>query len=179
MINNLNSDQIEKTIINYFDYISQLQKKIRKINMKIKEEEQELSKNQKEEQEYLEMLVSDCTGKGSYRDSIMLPIDLKSQVLNCKDEKQKMIIQEKYNLAYEYAKKLETRYKILMNTEPQRLNKIKKSKKDIKKYKKGLGKLKKEYHYNMGKIKTLDKKLKTIKDDDNKQLTYTNVNKNE
>lgn len=179
MINKLNPDQIEKSIISYFDYISQLHGKIRELKYKIKFEEELLNKNRKEEKEYLDMLHSDCTGKGSYHDSIMLPLEIKNQFdknHNLSQEEQKKL-KENYDLTIEYAKKLEQRYQLLRTTERKRINQIKKSKNNLKKYKIKLNKLKKEYNNNMSRIKKMDSKLNKIKKNNIHQLIYENNNK--
>ena len=172
IMNKLNSDKIEKLIINYFDYISQLQKKVRQLNHKKNQEQLILDSLQSDEKEFLDMLTSDCTGKGEYHSSIMLPVELKIQLEKgdnlSKEERENL--EKKYNLTLEYAKKMEQRYNELRDTEDQRLIKIKKCKNNIKNYDIELKKAKKEYSINMSRIKKLDSKLNAIKKADSKEL---------
>ena len=178
-MNKMSSDKIEKSIIDYFEYISNLQKKIRQLKRSIRQEQQILEKNKAVEKYYLNMLVSDCTGKGAFHDCIMLPVEIKSQIESSKnlspEEKEKLNI--KYESALEYAKTLQQRYLQLQATEKQRLEQIKKSKSNIKKYSNDLKKKNKEHEEKMNKIKMMEKELEKIKPDQSKSLSLKNENK--
>ena len=168
-----NADRIEKLIINYFEYIAKLQKEMRRLKHKINQEKLTLEDLQKEEKEFSDMLVSDCTGKGEYHDSIMLPTEILYQMNSSKlsnEDKEKL--KEKYDLVLDYAKRLEQRYNQLAKTANQRAKQIKNCKDNIKSDKLKLKKVEKEYNSNMGRIKKLDSKLTSIKKVDSKELNY-------
>lgn len=177
-MNRLNSEKIEKLIINYFEYIGQLRSRKRTIKHKIDQEQSTLKRLQKDEKEFLDMLVSDCTGKGEYHDCIMLPVDIKMQLdkSNHLSKEEADALKEKYELTLAYAKRLEQRFIELRDSEGQRMNQIKKSKKNIKKYEIEFKKIEKEYKKNMSTIKKLDYELTSIKQDDSKVLQYNSKN---
>ena len=160
MKHNINADQIEKLRVTYFNQINDINVKIRMLKKRIKEENEKLDKQQDLEKEYQEMLYSECTGKGNYYDAIMLPSDIKQEMLDIKDKTEERLKQDEklLQLAEECAKSLENRYKQLSETQIERLKTIKESKNTLKKYKTALKNYEKKHETNLTKVKKLDKK---------------------
>ena len=158
-----NVDKIENLIIEYFNYINKLRKKIGALNNKIKSDSELLDTEKRIENQYIEMLKSDCLGKGDYHDLIMLPNNIKTEVdTNSKlSEEEKKDLLKKYKVSLENAKKLEEFYNRLQSDEPNRIKRIKKYKSNLRKYKTEVKRHKKDYKCNMIKIKKLDNKINT------------------
>jgi len=169
-----NSDQIEKLIINYFDYIALLHNKIRVLNKKIRGEQEILSKYNLEEKEYFDMLVSDCTGKGDYRNALLKPEEIRIKLENTDilTEEECIELKKEYDDALSKAVELEKRFNSLQYSESERSRQIKKSRKKIKKYQNDLNRYKKEYKYNMIKIKKLDSRINGLTNQQDKPLVY-------
>lgn len=158
-----NVDKIENLIIEYFNYINKLRKKIGTLNNKIKSDSELLDTEKRIENQYIEMLKSDCLGKGDYHDLIMLPHNIKAEIdtNNKLSEDEKKDLLKKYKVSLENAKKLEEFYNRLQSDEPNRIKRIKKYKSNLRKYKTEVKKHKKDYKCNMIKIKKLDNKINT------------------
>ncbi|MBQ9024674.1 MAG: hypothetical protein IJ105_05645 [Bacilli bacterium] len=155
-----NTSKLETLIIEYFDYVNSVRNKMRVLNHMIKKESELLDNERKVENEYIEMLRSDCTGKGDYHKIIMLPSDILSQIKSSDlSEEDKKNLLDKYKIAEENAKLINQRYNNLQKTESERLKKIKNYKSNLKKYRSNLRKYAKEYKLNMVKIKKLDQKI--------------------
>ena len=178
MKNNTNNSQIEKQIISYFNYVNELRDKINQINHKIKLENEKLKQDTDIEKEYLDMLVSDCTGKGKYHDILFLPYEIKNAINNAKNKEDKDKLQEKYEIALKTAVKAEQRFNYLGSTRLKRDNRMKESRKNIKRCNLELKKYNNEKNKYLLKIKKLDKNLNYAddlnQDKDIKTLTYQN-----
>ena len=164
MDNKIDANKIEEMIVKYFDYMSSLKKEIRNLKLDIKEKQALLKEQEKIEKKYIDFLISDNTGKGEYRNSQVLPIEIKEMIEHGRSlsSKEKEELTEKYNLALENATRLEEEYKKLSDTAQERNDKIKLYKKEIGHSKRKLTKKEKEYNENMVKVKKLDKKLSSI-----------------
>lgn len=160
-----NTDKIEKLIIDYFNYINKIRKKIIILNNKIKSDSELLDNEKRIENQYIEMLKSDCLGKGDYHKIIMLPYYIKTEIETNKQlsENEKKDLLKKQKIAEENAKHIEQFYNNLQHDEPNRIKRIKKYKSNLKRNRAELKKQKKEYKYNMFKIKKLDNKLNNNK----------------
>ena len=179
MAQKVDPNKLEELIVKYFDYMASLKKEIRGLKSDIKDKQALLKEQEKIEKRYIDLLVSDNTGKGEYRDALFLPSEIKETI--DKDKKltneEKESLKEKYELAVEQAKKLEEEYKNLMETATERGEKIKTYRKEVGQLKRKLTKKEKEYNENMTQVKKLDKKLGNITKLDTNNSAKKLVNK--
>ena len=178
----LDINEMEELRVKYFDYMSLLTKEIRILKFDIKHTQSLLNIQKEKEDRYVKFLISDNTGKGEYRDSQVLPNDIKDMIEKGNySESEIELLKEKYVLALENAKKYEEEYKKLLETAIEREGKIKIYKKEVAKLKRELTKKEKEYNENMLKVKKLDRKMKQIQpeEEDVKRLVKKPIDKKE
>lgn len=182
MTREMDPNKIEELKVAKFKYKAILDKEIRKLNSKIKNTELLLDEQQKIQKKYLEMLKSDCTGKGEYRDTLMLPIEIKENMNNKKNltEEQRKNLAVNYELALEAAHNKEEEFNQLSKTSIEREKLIKKYKKDISIDRKRQNKKEEEVNEIMDEIHKLDNRLNSITmatTGDTKKLINKPINK--
>lgn len=176
------ANSIEELIIKSFNYMAELNKRIRGLKFKIKQQQEFLDVELKDNKEYIDIMTSINTGKGKYHNISMLPIELKNQMESYKklSEEEKALLQQEYELALVQEKNLAERYKQLSDDYKSRNERIKHYKRVIADSKKELKLKEKEYNDNLLKVKSLDKKLGKLpniqKGNDENKLVYKQNN---
>lgn len=160
----MNSNQIEELIKKYFGYMTDLNKNIRSLKKKIKNETEILDVLLNEEKEYIDMITSLNTGKGYYHDISMLPTDIEATINSSNNYTKEQLenLRHNYKLAVEAENKLKERYEELRTTVVERSENIKKYRKSIANDKRKLTKRQKEYDSKFLKVKEYDKKLEKL-----------------
>lgn len=160
----MNSNQIEDLIKKYFEYMMDLNKSIRTLKKKIKNETEILEALLNEEKEYVDMITSLNTGKGYYHDISMLPTEIEATINSGPNYTKEQLenLRHNYELAVAAENKQKERYEELRSTIVERSANIKKYKKSIANDKRKLTKRQKEYDSNFLKVKEYDKKLEKL-----------------
>ena len=162
--NKIDANELEHKIIKYFEYMENLNKRMRVLKRKIKIEQEVLNEELSQQKKYIDILTSLNIGKGKYYEISMLPYEMmeymNSKFFNDFTEEQKIEYKKNYGYAVIQAEKLQDEYKKLTEESRERIIRIKEYKNDISNYKKNLSIIQNEYKKNLLKAKKIDKEIK-------------------